>query len=98
MLRNSEPARRDFFWGVVVGLSAGWATVSEYPAAPASAILAVFGLAQVWKGGWPRRWRAAAGIFAGAIVCVAVLMAYQYRAFGSVLHPSYAYYQEHFPG
>jgi hypothetical protein len=93
-LESSRHAERDFFWGVVVGLSAGWATVSEYPAAPASAILAVFGLAQVWKGGWRRRWRAAAGIFAGAFVCVAVLMAYQYRAFGSVLHSSYAYYQQ----
>ena len=94
MLRSSEHAARDFFWGIVVGLSAGWATVSEYPAAPASAILALFALVQVWKGGWPRRWRTAAGICAGALVCVAILMVYQYCAFGSVLHPSYAYYQQ----
>jgi len=49
MLRSSERARSDFLWGVALGLSAGWATVSEYPAAPASMILAVFALAQVWR-------------------------------------------------
>ena len=93
-LQSSEHARRDFLCGVAVGLSAGWATVSEYPAAPASAILAVFALAQVWPGGWPRRWRTATGIVIGAIACIAVLMVYQHRAFGLALHPSYAYYQE----
>jgi hypothetical protein len=92
MLQSNE--RRDFLWGVAVGLSAGWATVSEYPAAPASVILAVFAMAQVWPGGWLRRGRTAIGIVAGALACIAVLMVYQYRAFGSVLHPSYAYYQE----
>ena len=94
MLRDSERDRGDFLCGVAVGLSAGWATVSEYPAAPASMILAVFALTQVWPAGWPRRWRTAVGISAGALACIAVLMVYQYRAFGSVLHPSYAYYQE----
>jgi hypothetical protein len=94
MLQIGERARRDFLWGVAVGLSAGWATVSEYPAAPAAAILAVFALAQAWQGGWPRRWRTAIGIVIGALACIAVLMVYQYRAFGSALHPSYAYYQE----
>jgi hypothetical protein len=94
MLRSCELARRDFLCGVAVGLGAGWATVSEYPAAPAAVILAVFALAQVWQAGWPRRWPTAAGIFGGALACIAVLMVYQYHAFGSALHPSYAYYQE----
>jgi len=93
MLRNSERARSDFLWAVALGLSAGWATVSEYPAAPASMILALFALAQVWPGGWARRVRNAAGISVGAIACISVLMVYQYRAFGSAFHPSYAYYQ-----
>jgi len=94
MLRSSERARSDFLWGVALGLSAGWATVSEYPAAPASMILAVFALAQVWPEGWSRRMRSAGGISLGAIACIAVLMVYQDRAFGSAFHPSYAYYQE----
>jgi hypothetical protein len=94
MLQSSERVRLDFLCGVAVGLSAGWATVSEYPAAPASVILAVFALAKAWQAGWPRRWRTVAGISVGALACIAVLMVYQYRAFGSALHPSYAYYQQ----
>ena len=93
-LRESRDGRRDWFWGLVVGLSAGWATVSEYPAAPASAILAVFAMAQVWAGGRARRWRTALGVCAGALPCLVVLMFYQHRAFGSAIHPSYSYYQE----
>lgn len=76
--------------GLAVGLAAGWATVSEYPALPASAIVAVFALAEIWP---QRRWRALIGLAAGTLACVAVLMAYQKAAFGSAIHPSYAYYQ-----
>lgn len=92
-LRESRNGTRDVFGGLVVGLFAGWATVSEYPAAPAAAILAALALAQVWKGGLPRRWRTALGVGIGAVACMAVLMFYQYRAFGSAIHPSYSYYQ-----
>ena len=37
-LRESERAGADFGWALAVGLTAGWATVTEYPAAPASAM------------------------------------------------------------
>jgi len=94
VLRESHGGMSDMFWGLVVGLSAGWATVSEYPAAPASAILAILALAEVWAGGRARRWRTALGVSVGAIACILVLMFYQYRAFGSAIHPSYSYYQE----
>jgi hypothetical protein len=85
-------AAGDFAWSAAAGLAAGWATVTEYPAAPASLILALFALALVWKDGWLRRWRVAAGIAAGALPCVAVLLIYQRAAFGSAFHPSYSYY------
>jgi hypothetical protein len=81
----------DVLWGVLLGLTAGWATVTEYPSAPASAILAGFALVSVWKDG-QRRWRIALGVGVGALACIAVLMFYQRAAFGSVFHPSYAYY------
>jgi hypothetical protein len=89
---GSPNAARDFAWSIAVGLIAGWATVTEYPAAPASSILALFALVLVWRDGWPRRWRTAAGIAAGALPCVAVLLIYQRAAFGSAFHPSYSYY------
>ena len=82
----------DLAWSTAAGLAGGWATVTEYPAAPASLILAIFALGLVWNDGWLRRWRVAAGIAAGAIPCMAVLLIYQWAAFGSASRPSYSYY------
>jgi hypothetical protein len=82
---------RVLLWGLVVGITAGWATVTEYPAAPASAIIAILAMALVWRDGVRRR-RCATGIAIGAGVCVAVLLVYQVVVFGSAFHPSYSYY------
>src|SRR5882724_5519784 len=43
-IRDCDQARTEFLWALAVGLAAGWATVTEYPAAPASAMVAVFAL------------------------------------------------------
>src|SRR6202140_3368719 len=90
-VRQSKNARGDFLWGLVVGLAAGCATVTEYPAAPASAILAVWALSQAWSRGTVARWRVSAGIGLGAGIGVVVLLSYLYAAFGT-LRPSYSYY------
>jgi hypothetical protein len=89
--RPTEGAWTDFGYALAVGLAAGWATVTEYPAAPASAIVAWLALSRTWGKGWAARWRVAAGMALGAGICLAVLLAYLYAAFGS-LRPSYAYY------
>jgi hypothetical protein len=91
-LRDKGPFRRDLFLGVLAGFAAGCATVTEYPAAPASAVMAILVLVEVWPDGWQRRGRVAAGVAAGALVCVAVLMTYQYYAFGSPFDPGYSHY------
>jgi hypothetical protein len=91
-LRAKQSHPRDVLLGLGVGLTAGWATVTEYPAAPVAVILAVLALAMVWKDGWPRRWRASMGIAVGASACIAVLLIYQFRVFGSAFQPSYSYY------
>jgi hypothetical protein len=90
-LRDATTARQDFSWALAVGLAAGWATVTEYPAAPISALLAVFALAQVWRRGAQARWRVIAGVGVGAVFCLTVVLGYLYAAFGS-LRPSYSYY------
>ena len=90
-LRESESARRDFLWGLAVGLAAGWATVTEYPAAPASAMLAFFALSQAWERGSAARWRVIAGVGLGAGICAVVLLGYLHAAFGT-FRPSYSYY------
>jgi hypothetical protein len=84
-------SREDFFWGLVVGLAAGWATVTEYPAAPASVMLALFAMWQVWPRGTSARWRVAAGVGTGAAICLIVLLWYLHAAFGS-FRLSYDYY------
>ena len=92
-LRQSAPGWREVFWGLAVGLTAGWATVCEYPAAPASALVALLALALAWPRGLGSRWRVIAGVGTGALACLAVLMAYQYAAFGSVFSMGYTHYE-----
>jgi hypothetical protein len=90
-LRDGTSARGDFLWALAVGLAGGWATVTEYPAAPASAMLAFLALSQVWPRGTAARRRVIAGVGVGAGISVIVLLGYLYAAFGS-LRPSYSYY------
>ena len=90
-LAGNNSAREDFFWALAVGLAAGWATVTEYPAAPASAMLALLAVSQAWPRGSAARWRAMAGVGLGAGICVVVLLAYLHAAFGA-FRPSYSYY------
>ena len=89
---DPEELGGEVFWGFVAGLMAGWATVTEYPAAPASAFLAAFAVARVWDSGWQRRLRVGGGVIAGALLCVLALMLYLRATFGSAFHTSY-YYQ-----
>jgi hypothetical protein len=90
-LRESASARADYLWSLAVGLAAGWATVTEYPAAPASAMLALLALWQAWRRGRAARWRVLAGVCLGGGICLCALLAYLHAAFGS-FRPSYAYY------
>jgi|SRR5579872_549967 len=83
--------RAEFWWALAVGLAAGWATVTEYPAAPVSALLAFFALGQAWRRGTAARWRVGTGVGLGAVICACVLFGYLYAAFGA-LRPSYSYY------
>ena len=90
-LREHTSTRGDFLWALAVGLSAGWATVTEYPAAPASAMVALLALVQAWPRGNAARWRVIAGVGLGATICVFVLLGYLHAAFGT-FRPSYSYY------
>lgn len=91
-LADTQKPRAEFLWALAVGVSAGWAVVTEYPAAPAAAALGFFALHQAWRNGRPSRLRAAAGVGAGAFACALILMIYLHATFGSIFRPSYSYY------
>jgi hypothetical protein len=85
-----DTASRDRWHGAIVGLGAGWATVSEFPAAIPAVLLAVFAAAQAWPLGRARATRILGALALAAVACAAVLMAYQYACFGSPFHLAYS--------
>lgn len=76
--------------GVTIGMGAGWATVSEFPAAIPAAIIAMLAALLAWHR-LERRdaIRLVATLTVGALACAALLMAYQYACFGSPFHIAY---------
>jgi hypothetical protein len=73
----------------IAGVSAGWATVAEFPAAIPAAVIALWALVRARSLGYERALRVMAALSGGALVCAAVLMAFQYACFGSPFHIAY---------
>jgi hypothetical protein len=84
--------------GLIVGLAAGWATVSEFPAAVPAVILAIYAAINVWPLGREHAVKVLGALVAGAMACALVLMAYQYACFGSPFHIAYSSEQAGFEG
>ncbi|ACL23745.1 conserved hypothetical protein [Chloroflexus aggregans DSM 9485] len=83
--RSGQPAlQRDMIRGVIVGLLLGWAVISEYPAAPAAAIIGFYAL---YRRG--RRWLPA--MMLGGILPIGLLIGYDLAAFGTPWSIGYAY-------
>ena len=76
--------------GWIVGLGAGWATVSEFPAAIPAVIFAIWTFASAMRLGSERATRIISGLFAGAALTAGVLMVYQFACFGSPFHLAYS--------
>ena len=89
-LRRPPDPRRDLLRGAAAGAGAGWAVVTEFPAAVPAVLIAAVAVAMAWTTGRARATRVAAGIAMGAAPCVLILGAYQWAAFGSPLHVGYA--------
>ena len=73
-LQTEKGLRRDLLLGGAAGLACGWATVTEFPSAPAAAIIAGLALAHARSGG-PRRLLAVAVAAAVAAAAVAAVVA-----------------------
>ncbi len=82
-LREFHSRGRDLFLSIVVGLAAGWATVTEFPAAPAAGIIVLLMIAFAWPGGRGRLARLITGVAVGALPCILVLAVYNLLVFGS---------------
>jgi hypothetical protein len=76
--------------GAIVGLAAGWATVSDFPAALPAVLLAVLAAVRAWPLGRQRAARVLGALTLTALGCAAVLMTYQYACFGSPFHLAYS--------
>lgn len=76
--------------GLLVGVGAGWATVSEFPAAVPAVILAVWVALSARHLGARRAATIVGWMSGGAAACAAVLMLYQYLCFGSPFHLAYS--------
>jgi hypothetical protein len=89
-LREFDSPSRDLLLSIFVGLAAGWATVTEFPAAPAAVIVSLLVMAFAWPGGSGRLTRVATGVAVGALPCIVVLAVYNWLVFGSPFKFGYA--------
>ena len=92
-LALGDARRRDPLLSFLLGLSAGWAVITEYPSAPPALLIAIFALAQIDSGERGRRLRVLAGMAAGALIPLLVLLLYNRAAFGSELEFGYTHVQ-----
>jgi hypothetical protein len=76
--------------GWAIGLFAGWAVVSEFPAAVPVLFIMALALAAISRRGAAITLRVLARIVAGGAIAAAVLLAYNAAAFGSPFHLGYA--------
>ena len=89
-LREFDSRKRDLLLSICTGLAAGWATVTEFPAAPAAVIIVLLVIAFAWPNGSGRLARVATGIAVGALPCIIVLAVYNFVVFGSPFKLGYA--------
>ena len=86
---DRRPDRRAV-WAILLGLSAGWAVVTEFQAAIPAAVICLAALLRVRRLAPGEVVRVAASVAAGGAVCASVLVAYNTLAFGSPFHLGYS--------
>ncbi len=86
---DRQPAN-DSVNGWIIGLGAGWATVSEFPAAIPAVLFAAWTATSAMRLGRDRARRILTALACGAGATAGVLMIYQYACFGSPFHLAYS--------
>lgn len=98
-LRRADGLRARMVLAAVVGLMAGWAVVSEYPAAIPAVLIGLMALVYCRNSAADKKsfYYPAAALCITAGLCLAVILIYQQAAFGSPFRLGYEYvvnYQE----
>lgn len=88
-ITDATSAARQTRIAVVTGLAAGWAVVTEYPAAIASGLIVLFALWRSWTADRSRFRRVVVAVGAGIAVTVLVLVVYNSLAFGRPFYIGY---------
>ena len=89
--RRAPSAKRRHRSGVLIGFAAGWAVVTEYPAAvPGTGPICLFAAWQVRAAGRDSLIRVIAAVGVGLAIAAIVLLAYNTIAFGAPLHVTYS--------
>jgi hypothetical protein len=88
-MRIGHDPAGDLRLGALVGLGAGWATVSEFPAAIPAMLIALLTAVRARPLGRARAVRILGALAVCAVACAAVLMIYQWACFGSPFHLAY---------
>jgi hypothetical protein len=90
VLRRNGSQARNLMVGLATGFAAGWAVVTEYPAAPAATIVLLLALGNTYRAAQRGRLPVLGALVVGAVVPALVLAAYNVIAFGSILTLSYS--------
>lgn len=92
LLNSKVKKRKDVLLAFAAGAFLSWAVVLEYTSAPASAIIAVYGIigARVWER--KRLIRVLLSAISGAILFIMPLLLYHYYAFGDPFATGYKYH------
>ena len=90
-LRDRGSPRRDLLLGGLVGVSVGWAVVSEFTAAIPALLIAALAAKHVWERTKALRARVLIAVAGGALACGAVLIGYNVLSFGSPFEFGYTH-------
>lgn len=97
-LQEGTPDRRkDIILAFVSGALLAWAAVIEITSAPASLIIALYGLYNARNWGWERLFRVFLGALVGGVIFISPLLLYNYAILGSPFESLYKY-AINFPG
>jgi hypothetical protein len=88
-LGDSLPPRHVATTGLLVGLTAGWAVVTEYPASIPSGVIVLFALWHVWQRNRSAVAHAIVAMGAGLAFGAIVLLGYNWLAFGKPIYIGY---------